>query len=190
MAYGPFFGGPRLHHHGLDKFLQGKPRTFQELLHGLNNVTGRLRCLHFTGLLDEYMAGIGGRYAAEGAGTGQSALYPERSSSCHDWAAPRCSATDILSTFFGIWENSLKALSIGCFHCNVNGGTKGSYWKYSSERLDSITSIDEGMSWCGCGRWPRCFPGTIKDDDSTWVSGKTCGCIASSIRAWAATKFS
>ena len=57
MAYGLSLGDQGSIINGLDQLdLQGVPEaTFQKLLHGLNNVTGRLRSMHLLlDMLDEH----------------------------------------------------------------------------------------------------------------------------------------
>ena len=60
--WAPFLGDQGSIINGLDQLgLQGVPEaTFQKLLHGLNNVTGRIRYYAFyCWLLNQYMEGVG-----------------------------------------------------------------------------------------------------------------------------------
>ena len=201
-VWAPFLGDQGSIINGLDQLgLQGVPEaTFQKLLHGLNNVTGRLRYYAFyCWLLDEYMAGIGGRYAAEGASTDP--VLQKRFIRTGEFIMamigqhPDLLLTNIPGSTFAQnnWENSPEGpFDLGASIYNVNGGTEGSYWKYSSGafgqyylgsmrdmRLVQLRSDDHDV-----------FLRTIKDDDSTWVSGKELAdAFASSIGKQAATKF-
>ena len=81
--------------------------TFQKLLHGLNNVTGRLRYYAFyCWLLDEYMAGIGGRYAlGEHRSSPAKALHPNKEFiMAMIGQHPDLLLTNILSTFETLGE--------------------------------------------------------------------------------------
>jgi len=183
-VWAPFLGDQGSIINGLDQLgLQGVPEaTFQKLLHGLNNVTGRLRYYAFyCWLLDNYMKGIGGRYAKEGAST-DPALQKRFIRTGEFIMAmigqhPDLLLTNIPGSTFA--ENNWGKSPEGPFDLstsiyNANGGTENSYWKYSSGAF--------GQYYLGSMRDMRLvqlrsdehevFLRTVKDEDSTWVSGK------------------
>jgi hypothetical protein len=201
-VWAPFLGDQDSIIIGLDQLgLQGVPEaTFQKLLFGLNNVTGRIRYYSFyCWLLDVYIEGIGGRYAKEGASTDP--VLQRRFIRTGEFIMamigqhPDLLLTNIPGSTFARsnWERSPHGpFDLSASIYNSNGGTENSYWKYSSGafgqyylgsmrdmRLVQLRSNDNGV-----------FLRTIKDDDSTWVSGKELAdAFASSIGEYGALKF-
>ena len=200
--WAPFLGDQGSIINGLDQLgLQGVPEaTFQKLLHGLNNVTGRLRYYAFyCWLLDEYMEGVGGRYAQAGASTDP--VLQKRFIRTGEFIMamigqhPDLLLTNIPGSTFA--QNNWERSPLGPFDLsesiyNVNGGTENSYWKYSSGafgqyylgsmrdmRLVQLRSDDHDV-----------YLRTYKDDESTWVSGKELAdAFALSVGKKAATQF-
>ena len=182
--WAPFLGDQGSIINGLDQLgLQGVPEaTFQKLLHGLNNVTGRIRYYAFyCWLLDQYMEGVGGQYAEKGAS--EDPALQKRFIRAGEFIMsligqhPDLQLTNIPGSTFAqkLWEDDPKGpFDLGAAIYNAEGGTNNSYWKYSSGAFGQyyLGSMRDMRLVQLSAEDTQLFLRTPKEEGATWVSGK------------------
>lgn len=182
--WAPFLGDQGSIINGLDQLgLQGVPEaTFQKLLHGLNNVTGRIRYYAFyCWLLGQYMEGVGGRYAEEGAS--EDPALQKRFIRAGEFIMsligqhPDLQLTNIPGSTFAqkLWEDNPEGpFHLGAAIYNAEGGTDRSYWKYSSGAFGQyyLGSMRDMRLVQLSAEGTQLFLRTPKEEGVSWVSGQ------------------